>query len=325
MAEEALRKEKNVAVMPPNLRGRAIFVEHVRLGWSDAAISGIPATNLVHKSSGTGDAWIEEATSRIADWRSLTQSVYLRWAITINASELAERRYREKPADQGLRTDTLRMVEGRPQRVTLSLWPAPDAADRYAATTPLIAAYGVSDLFGALEDVIFQLYEIGLRHDPAPIIKGDEFRDLRRMWRNRALSPAADTAWLKAWTDRYENWRRKRAYDGLHGVLQAFFQHFALKRPSMYHLTDVSDWCRTLEMIGELRHHVIHGAAVVSDKLGRLSGTPTSLTFDFVAHSALDVKLHHLQSVECFCDQLLTAISLSLMERAIGPLPPISG
>jgi len=226
------------------------------------------------------------------------------------------------PADQGLRTDTLRIENGMPHRVPLSIWPAPDAADRYAATTPLIAAYGVADLFGALEDVIFQLYDIALRHDPLPIIQGDEFRNLRRMWRQRTSSPTAMEAWRRAWTDRYEKWRRKRAYDGLHSVLHSFFSHARLQRPSVYRHTDISDWCQTLEMIGELRHHVIHGAAVVSDKLGRLSNTSTSLTFDFVAGAELEVQLHHLQSVECFCDQLLNTINLSLIEKAIGHAIP---
>lgn len=73
-------------------------------------------------------------------------------------------------------------------------------------------------------------------------------------------------------------------------------------------------------MVGELRHHVVHGAATVSEKLARLSNTETSLTLDFAAGQPLDVQLHHLQSVECFCAQLLGAINLALIEKAMGPL-----
>lgn len=305
-------------VAPPNLRARASFVDHVQHDWRDPGSTGLPVTNLIHKAVGPDDAWIEEATSRIGDWRSLTRSVYLRWAITINASELAEKRYRAMPANRALRTNTLRIVDGVPQQKPLATWLAPEAANRYAQTTPLIAAYGVADLFGALEDVIFALYEIALRHAPQPILRGEEYLGLRRIWRERTSSPEADEAWRVAWRDRYEKWQRKRAHDGLHAVLQAFFNHAGLKRPGGYRHTDIPDWCRTLEMIGELRHHVIHGAAVVSEKLGRLSKMPTSLTFDFIAGSTLDVKLHHLQSVECFCDQILTTINRSLIEKAIG-------
>jgi hypothetical protein len=220
-----------------------------------------------------------------------------------------------------LRTATLRVFGGVPEQVPLATWSAPAAADNYTQITPLIAAYGVTDLFGVLEDVIFDLYEVMLRHNPELIIRGEEFRDLRRLWRQRTASPEATAAWNTAWADRFEKWRRKRAYDGLHNVLQSLFTHAGLSRPSSYRHTDVPDWCRTLEMIGELRHHVIHGAAVVSEKLGRLSNTPTSLTFDFREGVILDVNLHHLQSVECFCDQLLTAINLSLVEKAAGPIP----
>lgn len=62
-----------------------------------------------------------------------------------------------------------------------------------------------------------------------------------------------------------------------------------------------------------------------SDRLAALSNTQTSMTFDFVAGEALDVKLHHLQSIECFCDQQLTAVNMSLLERAIGPLRQAAG
>ena len=306
-------------VTPPSaIRARANFVEHVRLPHPLA--TDVPVTNLIHRAAGPDDAWIEEATGQIGDWRSLTRSVYLRWAITINASELAAERYRRMPADRALRTNTLRVVGGLAQQTPLAIWPAPDAAERYEETTPLIAAYGVADLFGALEDVIFALYEIVLRHNPLPILQGDEFRSLRQAWRNRDSSQEGREAWKGVWIGRYERWRRKKAYEGLHSVLRSMFDHAGLQRPSSYQRTDIPDWCRTLEMIGELRHHVIHGAAIVSDKLGSMSNTPTSLTFDFVIGSPLEVKLHHLQSVECFSDQLLTAINISLIEKAVGPI-----
>jgi hypothetical protein len=306
---------------PSNLRSRATFVDHVRIGASGREDGDLPVTNIVLTPQGPEDAWIGDATGRIGDWRSLTRSVYLRWALTINACEVAEHRYHSLPEDQALRVDALRIIGGAPERAALAIWPSRDAAARYSQITPLIAAYGIADLFGALEDVIFDLYEIALRHNPTPLISGERYRDLRRLWRGRSDSPEAEDQWQAAWGARLEEWRHRRAFDGLHRVLQGFFTHAGLQRPSTYHQTDIPDWCRTLEMIGELRHHVVHGAAVVSEKLGRLSNTTTSLTFDFVEGSPLDVKLHHLQSVECFSDQLLTAINLSLVEKAMGPIP----
>lgn len=307
-----------------NLRARALFVEHVRLA-PGGAIDGTPVTNVVHRAKGPEEKWIEEANGSIGDWRSLLRSVYLRWAITINASAMAEQRYRDIPQDRALQTTTLRMVDGHPEIVPLAVWPAREAADRYALATPLIAAHGVADLFGAIEDVVFDFYEIFLRHHPEPLTRGDEHRELRRLWRLRDESNEARAAWEAAWSARFDRWRRKRTYDGLHEVLRALFTHAGLRRPGAYRLTDIEDWCRTLEMIGELRHHVVHGAATVSEKLGRLSNTQTSLTFDFVQGDPLDVKLHHLQSVECFGDQLLSAVNISLLEKAIGPLAGPAG
>lgn len=315
--------EQRLAIPFRNLRQRAVFVPHVRIPWQDGVAAIIQPDNLVHRARNAEEAWIEEATGKIGEWRSLTRSVYIRWAITINASVLAEQRYRDMPEDQALRTNTLRVVDGRPEQAVLAIWPAPEAAGHYAAVTPLIAAYGAADLFGALEDVLFDLYEIFLRHNPEPLMRGTEFRDLRRSWHRRGDSPEAAEAWQTTWAARFDTWRRKRAYDGLHTVLVAFYQHAGLQRPSFYRLADVADWARTLEMIAELRHLVVHGAAVVSDRLAALSNTQNSLTFDFEAGQPLDVRLHHLQSVECFCEQLLTAINLSLVERAIGPLRKI--
>jgi hypothetical protein len=102
-------------------------------------------------------------------------------------------------------------------------------------------------------------------------------------------------------------------------VLVALYQHAGLEKPSGY-VHDVASWAQTIEMIAELRNLIVHGAAMVNTRLGQLSNRPNSMTFDFSEGTALDVKLHHLQSVECFCDQLLSAINISLVEKAFGPI-----
>ncbi|MBY3060345.1 hypothetical protein HF263_30530 [Rhizobium leguminosarum] len=307
-----------------NLRARATFVPHVRIPWTDGIAAIVQPDNMIWRASTPEEVWIEEATAKIGEWRSLARSVYLRWALTINASAKAEERYRALPVDQALTTSTLRVLDGAPRQVEIARWPAAQAAEHYAAITPLIAAYGVADLYGALEDIIFDFYEIVLRHNPESLLRGDEYRPLRRLRAQRGVSPDAENAWRQAWAQRFTTWRRKRAYDGLPDVLVALYRHAGLQRPTQYSRTDVADWARSLEMIGELRHHVVHGAATVSDRLGALSGTANALTFDFVTGAALDVRLHHLQSVECFSDQLLSAFNLSLMERVLGPLRDVA-
>lgn len=309
------------AAAPQNIRGRAAFVPHVRSPWREGVAAEATPNNLIHRARNPDEAWIEEATAKIGDWRAMIRSVYLRWALTINASVLAERRYRDMAPDQALRTESLRVRDGQPQpRAVIALWPAPEAADNYAQITPLISAYGVSDLFGALEEVVFELYEIFLRHDFSSLMRGEEFLPLRRLYRQRVDSPEAALGWEEARAARYDAWRRKRTYDGLHAVLLSFLRTAGLRRPSSFQHTDIEDWATTLEMIGELRNLIVHGAATVSEKLGRLSGTQISMTFDFAAGDEIDVKLHHLQSVECYCDQLLTALNIALIEKVRGPL-----
>ncbi|PZQ12328.1 MAG: hypothetical protein DI565_15970 [Ancylobacter novellus] len=308
------------AARPRNIRARANLVPHLRVPWTDPRALAAPAQNMVWQGEDPEHAWIAEATAKIGDWRSFTRSVYLRWALTINASVLAEGHYRGPAAGQALVVNTLRVRGGVPRQTEIARWPGPEAADVYAEITPLSAAYGVADLYGALEDVIFELYEIVLTHHPDLLMHGPAFRDLRAMRDRRGDSAEAEEQWRAAWTERLAKWRHDKAFLGLHRNLLTLFEHARLQRPSQYQHTDVADWARTLEMIGELRHHVTHGMATVSEKLARLSNMPTSLTFDFVAGATLEVSLHHLQSVELFCEQLLTAINLSLMERAMGPL-----
>jgi hypothetical protein len=132
--------------MTQNLRRCAFFAPHTIL---EGDVIGLPleapVNNLVLKGLGEANAWIEEATSQIGEWRSLAQSVYIRWAITINACELAEKHYGDKP-DTGLYTKALRLNKGHPEHVKLALWPGPEAAGHYATTQGLISAYAVSDL-----------------------------------------------------------------------------------------------------------------------------------------------------------------------------------
>lgn len=183
-----------------------------------------------------------------------------------------------------------------------------------------MAAYGVGDLYGAIEDILFEFAEIFYRHNPRSLVQGREPADkeIRRLWERRASGEAAEAAWNEAWQARFDNWRRRKVYDGLPRLLKGLFQAADLKRPSHYQHTDINTWAGTLGMIALLRHHVVHGAPTVSAELAAHSGKPTSLTFDFTEGEPLDVKLHHLQSVECFIDQLLGALNLSLLEKAIG-------
>ena len=179
-----------------NLRHRAILAPHTFLVGELTSVHPEQVTNLIHRAQNPEEAWIEEATRQIGEWRALSRSTYLRWAITINACEVAENRYRNIAAETRLRTNTLRVVNRRPEQVPLAIWPGPEAADHYASTKPLIAAYGVGDLYGAIEDILFDFVEIYYRHNPQNLMQGSEpeMRALRRLWHRRGDDPAAATA-----------------------------------------------------------------------------------------------------------------------------------
>lgn len=313
MGEWAKRVEQ-----PKSIRRRAGFTQHQRIDWRDP--NAPLANNIVLARAEGVPNWIAEATGKIGDWRSALRDVYLRWAITINAMHLAQEHWRKRPADVALQTSSIRSGPGGAAIQTpIAVWPAREAAENYLRATPVLSAYGASDMFGALEEVVFELYLCFLNDVPQRLMKGDEFSDLRRLYRNKETGDQERMAWEEAWAARLDSWRRKRLYDGLHNVLRAFFEHAELVRPSSYRLTDIDDWCRNVEAIGELRNCITHGASQVTNRLATISHALVGDAFRFNEGDPLDVRLEHLMFIEYFCDQLLTAINLSLVEKVMGP------
>lgn len=256
----------------------------------------------------------------VPEWRADVRDVYMRWAITINAMHVARDRYAAAP-ELGLETKSLRSDRaGTTEIRVLDTWTALDTARNYELATPLLAAYGFADLYGLFEEIVFEFYLIFLNGNPEPLIRGEQFRELRRAHRNRNAGPAAAEQWEAAWADRLSKWRRKRGYDGLHNVFASLYRDGGLKRPSDFKLSDVSDWCDTIQAVGELRNLITHGVGEVSPELAEYSASVPSNVFSFTQGEPLAVTLQHLMFLECFLDQLLSAIGGSLLERAYGPV-----
>jgi len=303
--------------MRPSIRNSVSLDSHTRFQIEDVAKAGLPVTNVIVVADGDAEkTWMEAVTSKIGDWRAFARSVYIRWAITINAMHVAEARYRNQPL--ALTVHALRMENGALGPKVLKAWAGPEAADAYIQALSLVPSYALVDLYGTLEEIVFDFYEIYLRHHPQPLLRGDEFGELRRFYARRNSSAEAEAAWRAAWEVRFKKWRRKRAYDSLHVVFKALFLEAGLERPRHFKDTDLSDWCRTIEMIAELRHLITHGEAMASRKLSELSTAKERATFDFKEGEEIRVLLHHVQSVELFADQLLTTINISICEKAWG-------
>ncbi|MFT4095689.1 MAG: hypothetical protein QM651_01110 [Rhodoblastus sp.] len=301
--------------MSASIRRRAGFTKHVKASFRE--INPAAANNVIIPRSEKYPFWVADVTGQIGDWRGYIRDVYLRWAITINAMHLAVDHWKTRPKETALQTVSLRAgKDGNAAFVPVAEWPAPNAVENYQKATPLLAAYGVTDLFGALEEIIFEMYETFLNDQPEHLMKGEEFRELRRLYKGRDDGEEAQRAWESVWIDRLDKWRRKRLYDGLHSVLKSFFHLTGLQRPSSFKHTDVDDWCRAIEAIGELRNCVTHGMGTVSQKLADLTATLPTDVFRFTEGDALNVELRHLMFVECFVDQLLSAINAACCEMA---------
>lgn len=60
----------------------------------------------------------------------------------------------------------------------------------------------------------------------------------------------------------------------------------------------------------------MHGESVVPTELEQFSKKPWGLGFRFETGTLLRLGLLELQVLEAFCDQLLTGVNFSLIERA---------
>lgn len=302
-----------------SLRNRVRFLEQTIIDVADPAIGERESVqNMILKTEDPALKWIEEATSRIGDWRAFERSVYMRWAITINALHVARDRYRNSP-ETLLTIDALRTTGKKTNRVRMAGWNGEEAARNHEATIPMMAAYAVQDMFGSLEEIVLELYEIFLRGNPAVLMEGKEFKPLRAAFRAKDVGETEAAAFDTAWEERIAGWRRKRTFEGLHKVFGSFWTAAGLARPSVYKLSDFGDWQRVMETIGEIRHLVTHGEDKVSKRLGDLCAAQPHLGMAFKEGERLEVTLMDLWIVEHFTDSLLNAINISLMEKAIGP------
>jgi hypothetical protein len=307
-----------------SFRNRILFVGHDTAFPADPK-APVPSSRLwlTYETDVPAQQWIVEATNRSAEHAAFYRSVYMRWAITINALNVARDRY-AAPDANGLQILHLKRGEHGPEVRPLDIWTPKTASENYQKSIPVMAAYGIQDLFGAMEEIVFDLYEIYLDAHPLEILEGPGFKEQRRLHREHHLGTDQGAAWATAWSERLKNWRRKRIYDGLHRVFMAFWDRSGLKRSSAYQDTDIEDWCRTIETISELRNLLAHGENLVSQRLSDLCAVQPYLGMQFVAGEVLEVALADLMIVERFFTDIIVLINESLMELAAGGKPLMS-
>lgn len=297
------------------------FVGHQKFSLDDASLGDLTdIQNFIVEPTSSDDTWIKETSSKIGDWRAIFRSTYFRWALSINGLSVAQSHYQARSKEprgftiSSIRPDGLKKI---------ALWDFKTAARNHEETIPMLAAWGVVDLYSTMEEFVFDFYKVYLTQHPESLLKGEEFRDLRRLRRDANHSAENQQAWEAAWTERLVSWQRKRLYDGLNRVFLSYTEITGLKTPSIYKHTTVETWADTIKGIGELRNCFAHGMTTVTKDLSEFSKRPNAMLFDFDEGQPLKIELRHLQSVECFLDQLLTALNISLIERAGFKLPKL--
>lgn len=277
--------------------------------------------NFIYKTDIEELKWIEHSTEFIADWRYRLRSTYTRWSLCINGLFVAQEKYSspewKKPERQFYVSSVRVNQQLQLQQVPIAVWDGEFTAKASIETASMLHAWAIIDIYRCLEEFTFSLYRIYLDHHPDILIKGDDFKHLRRLFRKAKDSDEDNAKWKHAWQERLNNWQRKRLYDGLGKVLAAYCNQASLKGHPKARFTTPDNWAETVEGIALLRNALTHGEKKVPKELAEFCTKPHRMTFDFVEGDILDVKLHHLMGVECFCDQLLSVLNISLMELSI--------
>ncbi len=278
-----------------------------------------PVNNVIARTDDPALNWIEASTERIGDWRALFRSTYISWAVTINGLHVAHEKYSdpEWKENHAFGISSVRNVGGQAGLARIAEWESEEVASAHLKPVAMLCCYGVIDLYSCLEEFIFDFYERYLWHNPDSLMKGPDYRDLRRLYRERNENPEA---WEAGFSERVESWRRKRLYDGLGKIFRAYCENAKLEKPSPYTQTDLETWAQCIEGFSHLRNCLIHGAETVPEELEEFSNAPHNMGFDFKKGEKLQVSLKHLMYLECFCDSLLTGINISLFERSKGKI-----
>ena len=295
------------------------FVGHQKFALDEASLGELPPiNNIIVEPKNPNDDWIKVTCSKVGDWRAAFRSTYFRWALAINALEVASAHYQSRIGEPTAFTIASLRSTGIKR---IAMWDFETAGKNHKDTIPMLAAWGVAEMYSTMEEFVFDIYKVFLAQHPDSLLQGDEFQHLRKLRREANQGEQHKANWNAAWAERLGNWQRKRLYDGLSKVFLSYIEVAGLKTPSIHKLTTIETWADAIQGIGVLRNCFAHGMTTVTKELSEFSKKPHSMRFDFVEGKPLSIELRHLQSVEFFLDELLTALNFSLIERAGYELP----
>ncbi|MDY6994680.1 MAG: hypothetical protein SVR94_19010, partial [Pseudomonadota bacterium] len=232
----------------------------------------------------------------------------------INGLHVAHDKYSDSEwkSKNAFKVGCYRVLNNVPSKENLIVWDGDTAAKAHIETVNMIASYGIIDMFSLFEEFVFDFYREYKTEKPELFIKGQENKDIRKLFKDRENNPAA---WEEAWIERLDKWQRKKIYEGLDRVFLGYFSITKLKKPKHYQHTTPETWAETIKGIAILRNCLVHGTTNVPKELAHISQTPHGLGFNFKEGDKIELSTHHLMSIELFADQLLTALNLSLIEH----------
>ncbi|HAG80994.1 MAG TPA: hypothetical protein DCL61_07440 [Cyanobacteria bacterium UBA12227] len=305
-----------------NSRGDIDLVGHNIISIPAENVGPLPSIdNIIVKADSPEKQWIEDVTQQIGDWRAKLRSTYIRWALSINGLHIAAEKYADPELAMHHKFTVTSLRPDDDQNINpcvIAEWDGLTASDAHRKTIPMLTAFGIIDLYANLEEVIFALYRTYLNYHPEQLLQGNEFRELRRLKREAEADSLKCNAWETAWQKRLNDWQRKKIYDGLGQVFKRFCNTAGIKTPSTYKQTTVETWAKSIDIVSFVRNALIHGETIVSEELETLctKTKPYACGFDFKSGEPLVIQLIHLQRVDLFCEQLLSALNISLCELA---------
>lgn len=301
---------------------RENLVEHHRFLFENPFLDlkEIKFDNFIITASDDDTKWIQETTEKIAEWRGVFRSAYMKWAITINGLVVAKEKYeKNKTSEFAFEIKSYRFIDGEYKIVPIAVWDAEIASKAHFDSIPLVRTYGFTDLYNCLEEFVFDLYRIYWRYNPDNLIKGKEFKNLRDLKLKKDLGENELLHWENGLNDRIDNWQRKKIYDNLGRVFLSYCNEIGLKTPKSYKNTSIETWAESITGISIVRNSIVHGSKVVSKELADFCKKPYSLGFGFNENEELMIELRHLQQFELFTNQLLSGINISFLEMFLKP------
>lgn len=300
--------------MNSNIRNRVIFSDQLPIHLVSFLNDGSKtANNFIWPTNHIDLKWIQETTEIFGNLRALVRSTYIKWATTINALYIAEKRYNSEP-DTGLEIHTMRPYKGELREVVMATWDGKTASDRYKSFIPLISSYAVQDLYGALEHIEMEIHTIFIKSHPDQLMVGNEYKELRRLYRNKDNNLKSKEEFNVAWNNRLRKWKEKHTFKSLQHKFSSYWKKAKLQKPLEAQDFDLDQLKNSIKVLSELRNLITHNEGTVSSKLSMLCKECPLMDLGYETGDALNVSVHQLMYIESFMDLLLTFLNLSLCE-----------